>query len=449
MLPAPRIIVIDDNQEHLRGLADGLNRHGAACLQVHFTGDASEVNRCPYVRVVFADLHLNESGAVTDNARHFSVLGGLLEQYIAPAGPYALVLWTRFPDQAEALRQFLDERLSGIPRPFSVTALDKSRFLGPDGKVTDPKTLVDAIASIVQQQPPTAALLNWEESVLGAAAETVSALIDLAGGTRVGISQDQQLARLLRQLAIEAVGKGHVEKDRFHAVNEALLPILADRVAFLKGQTGIEELWKTAFEGTTADSELSIDEVAKLNRLLHIADSSESETGSERGAVMTLPARMADDQFVATFGITEDDAASAQFACQGFVKADNKFKWMLLQVQAICDFAQSQPGPLPVVLGLEMPLSAVSSKKPPGAVFICPVFYENGEPRIVHFNARFQVSLPQAEATTIRPAYRIREPLLSLISYSQHGYGARPGIISFRQPQKAKVAGKEAAPKKV
>ena len=32
MLPAPRIIAIDDEPEHLEGLTRGLNRYGAACL---------------------------------------------------------------------------------------------------------------------------------------------------------------------------------------------------------------------------------------------------------------------------------------------------------------------------------------------------------------------------------------------------------------------------------
>src|SRR5262245_47201240 len=100
-LPAPRIIVIDDNPDHLRGLTVGLNSHGVACLPIHFTGDDSGVPRCPQVRIVFADLHLNEAGAATDNARHFTVIGGLLEETVVPAGPYAVVLWTRYADQAD------------------------------------------------------------------------------------------------------------------------------------------------------------------------------------------------------------------------------------------------------------------------------------------------------------------------------------------------------------
>src|SRR5262245_53062783 len=114
MLPAPRIILIDDNPNHLRGLSDGLNRYGVASLPVHFTGDVAGINSCPHVRVLFADLHLNEGGAAQDHVRHFTVIGGLLQETFVPTGPYALILWTRFPDQAENLRAFLEERLQGV-----------------------------------------------------------------------------------------------------------------------------------------------------------------------------------------------------------------------------------------------------------------------------------------------------------------------------------------------
>src|SRR6267142_2640038 len=111
MLPSPRIIVIDDNPGHLRGLADGLNSYGVACLQVLFTGDVEGIRECPHVCVVF---------------------------------------------------------------------LDKNAHLNAAGEVRDVDALVEALASIVQDQPQIAALLNWEERVLGASAGTVSAMIELA-----------------------------------------------------------------------------------------------------------------------------------------------------------------------------------------------------------------------------------------------------------------------------
>ena len=116
MLPGPRIIIIDDELKHLQGLAEGLSGDGIGCLQILFTGDPGIVKRCPHVRVIFADLHLNASGATTSHESHFATIGGLLEENIAPNGPYVIILWTRYPEQAEALKTCL-EQLRNVPKP--------------------------------------------------------------------------------------------------------------------------------------------------------------------------------------------------------------------------------------------------------------------------------------------------------------------------------------------
>jgi len=123
MLQAPRIIVIDDEQEHLESLARGLNRYGTVCLPIHFIGEVPQIPECPSVRVIFADLHLNP-GASGEHSQHFSILGGLIEKTIKPSGPYLIILWTRYPDQAENLFQFLTKRLQDVRKPFAVHALD-------------------------------------------------------------------------------------------------------------------------------------------------------------------------------------------------------------------------------------------------------------------------------------------------------------------------------------
>ena len=70
--PAPGIIAIDDDQKDLEKLTEGINRYGAACLPFHFTGDTENISSCPHVRVIFADLHLNETGP-GDGNKHISV----------------------------------------------------------------------------------------------------------------------------------------------------------------------------------------------------------------------------------------------------------------------------------------------------------------------------------------------------------------------------------------
>ena len=438
MLPAPRIIAIDDEPQHLQGLADGLNRYGIACLQVHFTGDDSQLKPCPHVRVIFADLHLSEGGAGHDQARHFTLIGGLIEQRIAPTGPYIIVLWTRFADQAAGLKKFLDERLQGVPKPFAVVSLDKNVHLGPDGNVVDPQKLVAAIDAIVRQEPHIAALLNWEERILGAAADTVSALLEIGLTTTDKENASQRLRRLVYHLAAAGVGEKHVFADRFHAVNEALLPILADRVAALKSRAGQDDIWAEAVLETDAALPLTAIEAASLNQLSHIADGA-GATGAACGAVISLPPSMSGERFASSFGMSPADAASGQFGCSDFVEGDARFRWTLVQVQAACDYAQRQPGPLPFVLALEMPDASARKSSLPAAIWTSPPIAFDGNARVLRANSRFQATMADAAASGIAVLYRMREELLNTLIYQIHGYGARPGNISFHE-KKVKTA---------
>jgi hypothetical protein len=453
MLPQPRIIAIDDDPKHLRGLADGLNKHGAACLQFHFTGQDSAIGSCPYVRVIFADLHLSEGAVGQGHERDFGVIGGLIEGKIAPTGPYLIVLWTRFPDQAAALKAFLDDRLSGVPRPFAVVSLDKNAHLDASGNVVDIDKLVSAIADVVRAEPHIAALLNWEDRVLGATSDTVSAILETSQAATDQETSSQRLRRIVYHLAAAGVGRQHVFEDRFHAVNEALLPILADRIAVLKSASAADEaIWSSAILEGDAALELTGLEAAKLNRMSHIADGS-GATGATRGAVIPLPPSMSGEKFAGNFGMSPIDAADKQFGCVGFVEGDARFKWMLVQVQAACDYAQRQPGPLPFMLALEMPENS-TRRGVPTAVWTSPAITFDNEIRVLRGNSRFQTNMPDAAASGITCAYRMRAEILNALIYHLHGYGARPGHILFREektkaaPQPAPAQTKSARDKK-
>ena len=179
MLGSPRIIAIDDERDHLLGLADCLNQQGIACLRMHFTADPTDVTVCPDVRIIFADLHLG-MGSPSDHKSNFSMIGGLLRDTIQPSGPYFIILWTRFPEQAKELRVFLDRLDTDVSKPFDVQSLDKANHLGPDGRVKDEEALIEAIKGIVRNSPQLAALFDWEGRVLGSTGRTVSSILDLA-----------------------------------------------------------------------------------------------------------------------------------------------------------------------------------------------------------------------------------------------------------------------------
>ena len=324
ILTAPRIIAIDDDQNHLDGLARALNQYGVACLQFHFTGDPTDIKPCPHVRVIFADLHLGK-GPVSDHSRDFGIIGGFIEETVKPSGPYFIVLWTMYPDQADTLQRNLEDRLKGVAKPFAVLPLDKAKFLDAAGNVKSTGKLVDTIAAIAKKQPQIVALLNWENRVLGAAAATVSSILTLAESAPEAENRGEEVGKLLARLAVEAVGREHVEQDRFRAVNEALLPILADRISALRSAADDREAWRKTFSEADVSRALSREEAAKLNRSFHVAPSIPGNSGAERGAVIPLPDILSGEKFECLYGLTQEVAAKKQFFCRDFSQVTNKF----------------------------------------------------------------------------------------------------------------------------
>lgn len=431
MLGSPRIVAIDDDETHLRGLVNGLSRHGIACLQIHFNGDLAGIEPCPDVRIVFADLHLG-AGTPSDHKADFAVITGLLEGTIKPSGPYFIVLWTQYKDQAPALRNYLKERqVTGITKPFGVFALPKADHIDfdGDGKIMDQVKLMGAIRDIIRKSPQVGAMVEWESQVLRAAGRTVSSIQDLASDDD-GEHRTEEVGKILGRLAVEAVGKDHVDQDRFRAVNDALLPILADRVAKIPSGQLDKDLWKRAFTIPERKKMKSVPRAASLNRLVHIADA-EDVCATERGAVIPLPTSYRGDKFLDLFGMEEKDLATKRFACKNFDSKSDRFRWVLVQCQAACDYAQSNPGSVPFYLGLDFPEEHRASKYPPDSTWRGPVFEFGGEIRRLRVNAGFPLTLAASVLQGVTPLYRLREQILNDLAYHLHTHGARPGRMSF------------------
>lgn len=428
MFPSPRVIVIDDERAHLDGLVDGLNRRGVASLPVLFE-EGTQIPPCPDVRVIFADLHLGPGGLSSSHKPDFSTINSLLENDLRPAGPYFIMLWTAYPEQARKLREYLDERLKGVKKPFDVAPLAKADHLDVDGNVKDEDKLLAEIDSIAGELPQIGALFDWENRVLRATGDTMSSLLELTSAEEA----DQRLAKLKRILAtlgIEAVGEKHVKDDRFRAVNEALLPILADRIANPRFIDDADAVWTKAFD-TESDAGVSEENAAKLNRFVHLSDPG-SAHGAGRGAVISLPEEIRTN-FEGVFDMDQRNVAGDQFRCKDFEPDDDRFRWLLVQCQAACDHAQSQPGPLPFHLGLDFPEANRSKgKQPSAAVWTSPRLEFDGTVRLLRVSARFPISLSSAKVRNEHPIYRLREQLLNDLIHHLHAHGGRPGLISFR-----------------
>lgn len=142
-----RVIAIDDDSKHLDSLIEGLRGHDTDLLRIHFTGEGLDIPACPHVRVILSDLRL-VGGTMPDPAEDFAIIGSLLEDVIRPAGPYLMLLWTRYPDHAPALRTFLD-RLRNVAKPVAVLPLPKAEHLDKSGAIGSRASLADKVNTLV------------------------------------------------------------------------------------------------------------------------------------------------------------------------------------------------------------------------------------------------------------------------------------------------------------
>lgn len=431
MLASPRIVAIDNDCSHLKVLVTGLNRFGVGCLPVHFTENLDDLQACPNLRVLFADLHLVES---SDNDRvHFANLAGLIETTFKPTGPYLIVLWTAYPSKAEELHRYVRDELCGVPKPFDVIALKKEDYReGADG--WNIGKLLEDIERLSQESPAFSALVDWEERVIEAAGDTVSSLMDIAM-SEVGNDTSENVAGLLHKLAVAAVGANNVASDRFRAVNEALLPILSDRVSALRTNDNSRNVWDKALSGADGSVGNSEGAVAKLNQMLHIDKEQNTIEAVSRGAVIPFARTLTRADFIDQFGLDETVAAKEQFRCSSFQNNCSDFRWILVHVRASCDQAQDKPGTFSYYLGMDAKadkLSKSSSGKLSGAVWESPNFEIEGEVRRLRVHALFQIALTKGRVERHPPVYRLREQLLAELTHHIHSHGSRPGIISFR-----------------
>ena len=148
-MDAAQAVVIDDEEGHAAGLAGTLSSHDIPCQTVLFKGDTQDVTAIPDAQFILSDLHLIPG--FRDPKADFDVIAGLLRDSIKPTGPYAIFLWTRYPDDAEGLRQFLRERLDDFPKPVSVYPLTKLVHLDDTGHVRNEKALFDEVQMAIDE----------------------------------------------------------------------------------------------------------------------------------------------------------------------------------------------------------------------------------------------------------------------------------------------------------
>ncbi len=460
MIFSPKIIAVDDDLKDLQTLTQGLLALGAQCTALQAAGGVLSEAKESFqgIRIVFMDINL-VSGTTDDYKRNYGIITKILSKLITQKnGPYLLITWTNHPDRSNELEKYLKEektRIGASQLPVAVKPLRKP------GNIDSPKNLQNELYTLLENSPQIAALIEWEHSIQNAAADTVYYLTELVRQNNNDASvkekeQDiqQEIGRVLTLLANEAVGTPQVESSRFSAVNDALLPILHDRIIQHSEASGESDqtIWKNALSDKNEKPKKG--EAAKLNRFYHIAFDETHLESHHRGAVIPLESLLRHAEpsdasnFGDLFGDKEFTVLSRQFLRNK--KTDEsqlgkwligqqavetqEYRWVLVETRASCDHAQQNPGLLRYILGVEAPARFEEDKDfiRFDSLYITPAFFDDKEEKKLILNARYILGLPIHKIENITPLYRIREGLLSMILHHIAAYTSRPGVIAFR-----------------
>ncbi|MCK0166225.1 hypothetical protein MWU52_01530 [Jannaschia sp. S6380] len=418
-LPQPRVLAIDNEDDHLQPLVRALTRYGAACRPILFDGNIASMAPAPLARVIFTDLHLDSAATSTQSGNHFSMIQAILDQ-LAPDGPYLLVLWTRFEDDAPGLATYLRDRMQQGRPPFAILPLDKTTHMPSPNQFGPLDEIVNAIDALFDNNPQIAALLEWEDRVNAASAGTIIGVLKAAK------SEDApDLGRVLHDLAEGIAGKDKAAGRIGHYVAEALLPVLFDHL--LRGDDADEKLWTAAVNGAR-DRNSSEDAAAHahLNAFSHI-DMQPCEC-SARGAVISLP-DLVRERFSDHFGDFDEATLAAQFG----VKPEEAplEEWLLVQVRPACDEAQPRPGPLPYLLAREFTSNSRANSF--GGLWRSPGYIRQGADgiRALAVSPRFGLSLPPDRLSGAVARFRLRNELVFDLIHAAGSHVSRPGIISY------------------
>jgi hypothetical protein len=429
-----RYVIVDDNADELKQLADCLQKIGAPALPLKYDeASGIDARHLSGVRLLFLDLHLTTGAQSTNVAQAAAVIVSMLEEGIKPtAGPYVIILWTKHQEQREAFEAYVMANLEAAKRPFAILSLDKNEYLA--GGVGE--KLTEDVGQIIETDPRLRALLDWEREVLRAAGTTLAEVGGLvAAEDRTAARFSERLDEVLSLLAFEAVGEQNAKADPYSAVNAALMPILSDRIANQRIHPTSNAIWKAAITKIGQVPQPSLADAAKLNAMLHLAASSTEELKpGSWGAVTLLPAAELEEgpmlrrfnlpakpMFAGTFCLTNKTDRAASRLC-------------VLRVGASCDFAQSRKGPIPFILGAIIPAEAKrrDDSLPKAEIVTPPLIVDGFEgPVRMIFNAHLLFTMVPDEFEKWAPACRLREPLLMQVTTHGAQYSTRQAIISF------------------
>lgn len=474
MFSMPGIVIVDNDERELSQLQEAFYRAGLPCLPIQYIGDdpdnSSGIDHIDIpenlrTRILVSDLNLMDIQKL-DATNLLAPLAKVLER-LANSGPYMLVIWSKHKDEPERVMALLEERYKGkLTLPIDWALLSKTDFLVQNGEgdlEESTNRLKNKVQKLVEDSPIFHALLDWESRVSEAARRTTHTLFNLTApqdniGSGEGdsgyISQHQDnLKKVLSAIGNESVGHKNAKDFPAFAMDNGLAPVLSDQLLAISDRSEITEVWQAALPGLGL--RLDLEDVVKyeLNSFYHVEVVNNDYSKSCRGVFVELNGEYLSDsrkvvKLEKKLGRNLKTILYEEFInCkvgdkQAREDVREKIRIGFLEISAECDQAQQKIKLHRYIVGALVPqkFDKFTRFDSNGVVRDCahdgiyrfPVISLSGEPYILKLSFKYQIGTqPDENQWFGQPIFRVRDQMLSDVTFNCSQYTSRPGITRF------------------
>ena len=429
MIENNRIIIVDDNSEHLNQLREVFYLHGIGCKGFEYDGLTFPNEPLRGVRFAFFDIHLNQANDIN------STLKDAISHYISvDNGPYILIFWSNNTDKVSEFTEFINrenDEFKNRLKPIHLTAIDKSEFLDKNNKL-DEKIKSIFSSDIVK------CLIGFDESVLIAAQQTINRIFNIIPfPDKWGESKQFNTIceNVFSKIAENTYGLFHAKSSPDLAVKEAIVPIFKHLLF-----DNEDDYWKnylTTLQNAQKANDIKFPDnfkVEQLNSILHIDNNRlANKSITDRGAVCKFITNKFEDNFKEYFRINYTDWFKNTF----HVSDEEQIKKstpIVIEFSAACDFCQNKPRTNKYMLGALLPFELRKKIKNVGEyTFLFPFNFEfDSKSWLIGLNFNYTFTVSNSDNLLVqKPLFILTKELMDTIGHRYAAHLSRIGITSF------------------
>jgi len=463
-------VLIDDKEDELYEILTCISAAGIPCIPIHYRNEAGNKTGIDHIdlknvkpRVIITDLNLTEAGSLNAKA-----LVGPIAKVLKPItdfGPYILLFWSKNEQLVRDVVEQLTVRFhSDVNLPVFWDVISKSEYKN------EPLKLKSKIETLIKGNPLFNALSDWESRITLAAQRTSNALYELttppdyepANKTQL---HQEQFMKALALLGNEAIGIKNAAEMPSLAVDLGLSPLLQDQLHI----SNIDKnLWGTAIPALGKRQQLDDSIKSALNTYCHIEEVNSDFPKDCRGVFVNiknenleiteklhkLEDRLGNDleSIIHEEFISRSKCGKSSSDAKAFRKeAIDSIKLGFVELSAACDQAQRKTKLHQYLLAALIPekySELTQFKNSKGEVqdyshigiYRLPKILIGNEIYILKLSFKYQIGTKVSSSVSGRnyknswfgePLFRLKDQILSDISFKCAQYSSRPGIIRF------------------